>query len=240
MKRGRIDRRLFLATASSATAGFSSACYWALSRDASEPQWIPLFNGKDLSGWKEISKKPGAWKVEDGILRCSGGEGGWLSTDKEFSDFELSLEFRLPQGGNSGVFLRHPGTGDGAYTGMEIQVLDDYAKQYDNLRAVQYTGSIYDVQAAAPGVTKKEDPEKWKDRATKPAGQWQKMDILCVGRKVKISINGRVVVDANLDDYPDKVAKHPGLKRTSGFIGLQNHGSGVDYRNIRIRPIPSN
>ncbi len=201
---------------------------------------MPLFNGKDLSGWKEVSKKPGAWKVENGILRCSGGVGGWLSTDKEFSDFELSLEFRLPQGGNSGVFLRHPGTGDGAYTGMEIQVLDDYAREYENLRAVQYTGSIYDVQAAAPGVTKKEDPEKWKDRATRPAGQWQKMDISCIGRRVKVAVNGRVVVDANLDDYPDKVAKHPGIKRTAGFIGLQNHGSGVDYRNIRIRPVTSN
>ncbi|NOX87429.1 MAG: DUF1080 domain-containing protein, partial [Calditrichaeota bacterium] len=107
----------------------------------------PLFNGKNLEGWKVIGGKPESWRVKDGILYTSGKGGGWISTVKEFGDFKLSLEFRVPAGGNSGVFIRAPHSGDPAYTGMEIQVLDDYAPVYANLKPWQYTGSIYGVQA---------------------------------------------------------------------------------------------
>jgi hypothetical protein len=238
----RTDRRAFFCTLAAGAAGMLAAGTAHAARAGKgkkaaekDAEWQPLFNGKDLTGWKETGK-PGTWKAEDGILFCTGGGGGWLSTAKEYANFEIALEFRLPPEGNSGVFLRHPGTGDGAYTGMEIQVLDDYAKIHDNLRPVQYCGSIYDVVAAAPGVTKK-DP-KWEKRAAKKPGEWQKMDILCDGRKVKITLNDEVIVDANLDDYKDKEKKHAGLTRTTGYIGLQNHGSRLDYRNIRIKVLP--
>jgi len=201
-------------------------------------QWKPLFNGTDLTGWKEMSSKPGQWKVVEGVLTCSGGGGGWLSTTEQYANYEIALEFQLPAGGNSGVFLRHSGEGDGAYTGMEIQALDDYAKMYDALQPWQYCGSLYGVVAAAPAVSKK-DP-KWQDRASKPpdaSGKtpWQKLDILCAGRRVKVTLNDKPIVDANLDDHPDQFAKHPGLKRVAGYIGLQNHSTGVYYRNIMIR-----
>lgn len=192
-------------------------------------EWQKLFNGKDLSGWEEIGAKKarssGNWQAADGILYCSGEGGGWLSTAKTYSDFELDLEFRVPADGNSGVFIRAPREGNGAYVGMEIQVLDDAAPMYANLKPEQYTGSIYDVKAASP-------------RVTKPAGEWQHMVILCEGRHVKVTLNDKVVVDANLDDYPAKFAEHPGLKRTDGYIGLQNHGSRLDYRNLKIRELP--
>src|SRR4051794_18038909 len=79
--------------------------------------WRPLFNGKDLAGWKTAKGEPKNWRAENGLLVCEGGGGGWLSTDKQYSDFELELEYRVPPDGNSGVFLRAPHEGDPAYTG---------------------------------------------------------------------------------------------------------------------------
>lgn len=187
-------------------------------------EWQKLFNGKDLFGWEEVGSQ-GSWQAADGILYCSGKGSGWISTARTYANFELDLEFRVPADGNSGVFLRAPREGNPAFEGMEIQVLDDAAPMYAKLMPEQYTGSIYDVQAASP-------------RVTKEAGQWQHMNILCDGRKVKVTVNGKTVVDANLDDYPAKFDKHPGLKRADGYIGLQNHGSRLDYRNIKIRQLP--
>src|SRR5262245_10423319 len=95
--------------------------------------WTPLFNGKDLEGWEAVDGPMSSWKVEDGVLFCSGGGGGWLSTKKEYQNFEVELEFRVPAGGNSGVFLRAPHQGNPAFAGMEVQLLDDRAPEYAKL-----------------------------------------------------------------------------------------------------------
>ena len=189
----------------------------------SEEGFAPLFNSRDLTGWQAIGNAK-AWHAADGLLYCEGGGGGWLSTVKEYDNFVLRLQYKVPGGGNSGVFIRAPHEGDPAYTGMEIQVLDDYAKQYAKLNAFQYTGSIYDVVA----------PSK---RVTKPAGEWNEMEITGEGRRIKVRINGQLVVDADLDDHKDSEARHPGLRRTKGYIGFQNHGTRLDYRNVRIKPL---
>ncbi len=204
------------------------ACYVTLIFGAAvasaDDAWKPLFNGKDLTGWEPVGDAANVWRVEDGILICGGGRDGWLSTDKEYANFELELEFRLLPGSNSGVFLRSPREGTSAYVGMEIQVLDDDAEVYATIQPWQHCGSLYGVVAAKPGALKK-------------PGQWQTYHIVCDGRKVKVTLNGIVVVDANLDDHKDKEATHPGLKRTTGYIGLQDHGTPVAYRNIRIRTL---
>ncbi|NOX90445.1 MAG: DUF1080 domain-containing protein, partial [Calditrichaeota bacterium] len=108
---------------------------------------------------------------------------------------------------------------------MEIQVLDDYAPVYANLKPWQYTGSIYGVQAPSKRVTKK-------------AGEWQKMVITCRGARVTVELNGEKINDANLIDYMYLESSHPGLKRRKGFIGLQNHTSTVEYRNIYLEELP--
>jgi len=183
----------------------------------------PLFM-KNLQGWSEIGSKD-RWFVENGLLYTDGGEGGgWISTDKEFTDFELYLEFKLPEGGNSGVFVRAPLEGDGAYVGMEIQVLDDYADKYKELHAWQYCGAVYGI--TAPKV-----------RATQPAGVWQSMHLVVNGRNVKVNLNGAQVVDINLDEHQDKAVEHPGINRTGGHVGLQNHGARVEYRNIQLKKL---
>ena len=104
---------------------------------------------------------------------------------------------------------------------MEIQVLDDDGDKWKNLKPAQFTGSIYAVQA----------PEK---RVTKRAGEWQAMRIRCMGTKCDVWINGEQVVKGDLVKL-SQTHNQPGLKRKSGFIGLQNHASPVHYRNIQIR-----
>ena len=207
----------FALTTATLTLALSPAC---------ADDWISLFNGKNLDGWKAVDGPMSAWKVEDGLLYCSGGGGGWLSTDDEYDDFEIELEFRLPPGGNSGVFLRAPHQGNPAYAGMEIQVLDDRSDKYPGLKEWQHCGSLYDVQ-----------PPKTFE-ANKAAGEWQKMHITCNGRNVQVTLNGTPIINANLDDYKEKEATHPGLTRTTGYVGLQNHGTRLDFRNIRLRKLP--
>jgi hypothetical protein len=210
-------------TASHALAIAFAGCLASVA-PASGAEWKSLFNGKDLSGWKAIDGPADSWRVEDGLLVCSGQGSGWLSSDAEYANFEVELEFRVPAGGNSGVFLRAPHEGNPAFAGMEIQILDDYDAQYANLKPTQYCGSLYDVAAAQPRVTKK-------------AGEWQKIAIVCNGNRVKVTLNGTQVVDADLTAHPDKLATHPGLKRSTGYVGLQNHSSRLDFRNVRIREL---
>ena len=220
--------------------------------------------GDGLLGWQQVGGKPGGWGLDDGILYplgdplrdTKGGHGGWLATNQEYADFILELEFKcreaspsgVPLRGNSGVFIRAPLEGDPAYMGMEIQIsfdppvrrridgaqsawgclvadgLDDYADTYSNLRPEQFTGSLYGVQAPSERVTRK-------------AGEWQKMVITCKGPKVQVIVNGKKVVDTSLEYYSHMYDKHPGLTRTSGYVGLQDHTGRVEFRNVRIRQL---
>lgn len=183
-----------------------------------------LIADSSTSGWQPIGSKENGWQVENGILFTNGKGSGWLSTVKEYDNFKLELEYRVPPGGNSGVFLRAPHQGDPAYSGMEIQVLDDYADKYANLKPWQYTSSIYAVQQPL-------------SRASKQAGEWQTMEIICNGPLVKVTLNGVTTIDTNLIDHMHKTVRSPGIKRRSGHIGLQNHGARVEYRNIFITEI---
>lgn len=183
-----------------------------------------LFNGKDLSGWKVHGGKLASWGAAEGILFTQGRGGGWLMTEKEYADFELTLEFKVPKGGNSGIALRSPMMGDPAYSGMEIQVIDDKGWP-GRLQPWQQSGSIYDVVPASK-------------IATKSAGEWNKCRILCKGRQVTVELNGEKVVDVNLDDYKEKHGKkHPGILRDKGHIGVQEHGGRVEFRNIFLREL---
>jgi len=198
-----------------------AACATPIAAD----EWKPLFDGKSIDGWKAVHGSKDSWKTEDGVLFCTGKGGGWLSTAKEYGNFELELEYRLPPAGNSGVFIRSPHVEAAHIDGMEIQVLDDNDPEYATIKPTQHCGSVYGVQAAKTGHTKK-------------PGEWQKMAIVANGSKIKVTLNGTVVVDTDLKDHQDVAAMHPGIKRDKGYIGLQNHGSRLDYRNVKIRELP--
>jgi hypothetical protein len=177
-----------------------------------------------IIGWQQIGGEEGAWHFEKGVLYTEGENGGWLATHRQYNDFALLVEFRVSPGGNSGVFIRAPLEGDPAYTGMEIQILDDGAEQWSRLEPHQYTGSIYGVQAPSERVSKK-------------ARQWQRMVIIARGSHVQVGLNGKKIIDTDLTYYPNKLDTHPGLMRTGGYIGLQNHDSRVEFRNIKIREL---
>lgn len=195
------------------------------SGDKSESGFVPLFNGKDLKNWKQYAGKMDVWVIEKDMLVCAKSGGGWLGTERDYADFELRLEYRLTPGGNSGVYIRAPESGHISRVGMEIQILDDDHTNYRDVKDWQLTGAVYHVVGP-------------KEKATKPAGEWNQMTIVAKGRNVEVSVNGKKVVEANLDKYLENPAiakEHTGLKRDTGKIGLQSHTDRVEFRNLRIR-----
>ncbi len=197
-----------------------------------DPGFEALFNGRDLSGWiygtrqgKE-NKHGNGYQVSGGVIYCTREDGGNLFTEKEYRDFVLRFEFKLEPNGNNGIGIRAPLEGDPAYSGMEIQVLDDSGSNYRELRPAQYHGSIYDVVPAKRG-------------SLKPVGEWNSEEITARGRHITVRLNGNTIVDANLDDIRDEalLKKHPGLARPAGHIGFLGHGSRVEFRNVRIREL---
>jgi 3-keto-disaccharide hydrolase len=189
--------------------------------------FVPLFNAKDLAGWKTYESQPDNWTVEDGLLVCAGKGGGWLGTDQDYANFVLRLEYKLKPAGNSGVYIRAPEKGHISRVGMEIQILDDTHPSYAGIDFYQYTGSIYHVVA----------PTR---RAARPAGEWNSMEVRAEGRRVVVVLNGKKVVDADLDWYlkdPEVAREHTGLARTTGRIGLQSHTDRVEFRNLRLREL---
>jgi hypothetical protein len=194
---------------------------------AAEPGFTSLFNGKDLTGWTLVAKKGGGYSVQDGAIVCANGGGGNLLTDKDYDNFVLRLEFKLPPGGNSGIGLRAPLTGDVAYSGMEIQVLDQDNEKYKGvLKPWQHNGSLYNVFPATAD-------------ALKPVGQWNQEEITANGPNIKVVLNGKTILDADISTVKDPAVlkKHPGLQRTTGRIGFLGHNDPVAFRNIRIKPL---
>ncbi len=186
-----------------------------LTAEEKEAGFVSLFDGEKLSGWREPTK---GYVVENGELVCKGGR---IYTEKEYSNFELRLDIKLPPNGNNGIGIRTPLTGDPAYAGVELQILDDSGSKYTKLQPYQYHGSIYKVVAAKLG-------------AQKPVGEWNSQQVIVNGSKYKVVLNGTVIIDA---DVKDMQPKHKGLHRTTGYLALLGHGSPVRFRNIRVREI---
>jgi hypothetical protein len=197
--------------------------------------WKLLFDGKSLNGWRGYkTEQVGAgWKVQDGALVLTAGKAGDVMTTAEFGDFELALEWKISEGGNSGVIYR-VGLGEAASfrTGPEYQVLDNQ-KATDNKLGNHLAGSLYDI-----------GPEVPRD-LTKPVGQWNNSRLIVRGWKVEHWLNGKRVVSLDLASPEGKAAiaaskfkdwpKFASLAR--GHIALQDHGNVVSYRSIKIRDL---
>lgn len=194
---------------------------------AGEPPagFTALFNGKDLAGWKA---KPGGWVVEDGGVLARRKGGGYIWTKKSYGDFVLELEVKMSKRCNSGIFFR-TNPKNSVQGGFEIQVFDSAGKKkvgkHDN-------GALYD--AAAPT-----------SNPTKPAGEWNRFRITCKGPMVNVVLNGKEIVNANLDKWTTGNRNPDGSRNKfktalkdlprKGHIGLQDHGQDVWYRNIYIK-----
>jgi HEAT repeat protein len=186
----------------------------------------PLFDGRDLEGWTGARE---GCAVEAGrLVVLPEAKSGNLFTEREFSDFVLRFEFKLHPAANNGVGIRAPLEGDIAYTGMEVQVLEDGSPLYWDLKPYQYHGSVYGVIPARRGTLR-------------PPGEWNSEEITVQGRRVRVTVNGVTVVDGDLDEASAGGAmdgrEHPGLGRASGNIGFLGHGSRVEFRNIRLKEL---
>lgn len=209
-----------------------SACALADNNSLSDQEkkdgWSLLFNGKNLSGWHAIGNREAFSVDAEGNLACAGKDGLWIATDAEYKDFMLKADFKISPGGNSGVFLRATAEGDPAFTGMEIQILDDHGKYDDKDKRIDShaTGSLYD---AVP-------PSKNMSKAT---GEWNSYEITCFGNELRVTLNGEQLYAINLDTTPDTHNSRAKLsmRAPTGFIGLQDHGSPVWFRNIKLKKL---
>ncbi|MHC1732462.1 MAG: DUF1080 domain-containing protein [Bacteroidales bacterium] len=192
-----------------------------------EAGFVSLFNGRNLDGW--IGNKL-SYTVEDGMIVIKPGNdsGGNLYTEKEYEDFVFRFEFQLTPGANNGLGVRTPPEGDAAYVGMELQILDNTASIYANLEPYQYHGSVYGVIPARRGFLR-------------PVGEWNYQEVTLQGTKVKVVLNGTVIVDGDyagaFTDGTIDGKEHPGLKNSRGHIGFLGHGSVVKFRNIRLKEL---
>jgi len=198
-----------------------------LKAQAPEKGFKILFDGTNLDQW-EGNKTD--YVVENGILALhpENKGGGNIYTQNEYSDFEFRFEFKLTPGANNGVGIRAPLTGDAAYVGMEIQILDDDADIYKNLHDYQFHGSVYGVMAARRG-------------SLKPTGEWNSERIIAKGNRIKVILNGTTILDGDIakaseNGTPDH-QEHPGLKNKKGHIGFLWHESPLQFRNIRVKEL---
>ena len=189
---------------------------------------VSLFNGSNLNGWSRIGD-PSLWTVSNSVITADGKANlqfpNWLSTEQQYSDFVFSLEYRIAAGGSSGIFLRKPHSSlNGSQDAIEVQILDDAAPEYASQPGTSRNGSVYGVVGPSSPVPA-------------PAGKWNAMEVRVLGQKVTISVNGQKVVDTDLNAYASKLNNMPGLRNTSGYIGLQYYGQKVEFRNIYIEDL---
>ena len=198
-----------------------------IAQQISEAEFVSLFNGQNLDGW--IGNKT-SYRAENGmiIIDPKGGGGGNLFTEKEYGNFILRFEFQLTPGANNGLGIHAPLEGDAAYVGKELQILDNTAKKYENLKEYQFHGSVYGVIPAKKGFLK-------------PVGEWNQQEVIVEHPKIKIILNGETILEG---DYLEASKNgtldgrdHPGLQRSSGHIGFLGHGDVVHFRNIRIKEL---
>lgn len=218
----------------------------ALSKQEKKDGWVLLFNGKNFDGWRQCNgtAMPKNWVIEENAMKVftgegknpgQGSDGDILFSQKKFKNFELSVDFKAGKMGNSGIFynVREVPGKPIYYAAPEVQVLDN-ADASDNKIDSHLAGSLYDMIAADP-------------KTVNPAGSWNTIVIKVKDGKVTHTMNGVEVVSYTLwtPEWDALVAKSkfksfPGFTEgiaKDGYIGLQDHGFPIWFRNIKIREL---
>lgn len=191
---------------------------------ADESGFTTIFNGRDFRNWAGPTDN---YMINNGTIQCKPGKGGTIYTKKSYDDFIVRFEFKLPPGGNNGLAIRYPGSGDTAYHGMcELQILDNTAEKYAKLDPRQYHGSAYGIAPAHRGFLR-------------PVGSWNYQQVTVNGSQITVELNGTTILDADVSKVDSFMAErpHPGLSRKSGHFGFAGHGDPVQFKNIRIKKI---
>lgn len=196
--------------------------------------FVSLFNGKDLAGW--ITGPDKSWIVEDGVVtlrrQMDGREHNddYLWAKDIYDNFVLDLEFKIPERANSGIFLRTSDLKDAVYTGIEVQVSNSFGR--NRLNKGGTAGAIYDCLA----------PTK---NTIKTPGEWNRCIITCNDNLIIVELNGEQITKMDLNKWTE-ANKNPDGSRNKfpralkdfarkGYIGFQDHGRSVSYRNIKIK-----
>lgn len=186
-----------------------------------------LFDGVSMNKWIGNTKD---YVAENGTITLNpkNGGGGNIYTEKEYKDFVFRFDFMLTEAANNGLGIRTPLEGDAAYVGMELQIIDNEHHVYKDLQKYQYHGSVYGVIPAKRGFLK-------------PIGEWNSQEVYLKGNKIKITLNGEVILDGDLAEASKNGTldqlDHPGLKNEKGHIGFLGHGSPVKFKNIRVKEL---
>lgn len=212
-------------------------CQTGAAEAADLPQYKPLFNGKDLTGWVNVNTDKDTWYVKDGMLVCTGHPIGVMRTDKQYENFLLHIEWRhMEAGGNSGVFAWSEGTvpeGRRLPKGMEIQMLElDWVNQHKKkdgtLPPIAYVhGELFGANGL---ITTPDNPRGSRSKSIenrcKGKGEWNVYDVVCVDGTVKLSVNGKFV----------NGVRNASIKK--GYLCLESEGAEIQFRNIQIMELP--
>ena len=202
-----------------------------LTREEKADGWQLLFNGKDYTDWVCSNGKPVSSAVEDGAIMPYKSGGYLVVHEKQFGDFVLKCDVRMPEDCNSGVFFRVGDLKDPVQTGFEIQISSHAGESYHNF------GAVYDLA-------------KSKKAKLNPTGEWNSVVITCRGPEVSVEVNGEQVSKLNCDDFTE-VGKRPDgsshkfNKRgiavkdfaRKGYLGFQDHGHKVWFKNVKLREL---
>ena len=198
-----------------------------LSAEEQKEGFKVLFDGTNMHEWTGNTVD---YTMEDGTISLNPSKsfGGNLFTKKEYGNFIFRFEFELTPAANNGLGIRTPMEGDPAYTGMELQILDNESPVYKDLEDYQYHGSVYGIIPAKRGYLK-------------PIGEWNYQEVVANGDHIKITLNDHVILDGNIREATKNGTmdgkEHPGLFNKKGHIGFLGHGSPVKFRNIRIKEL---
>lgn len=184
-----------------------------------------VFNGTDFAGWAGPTDNYEI--VEGGVLRCKAGKGGTIFTESEYGDFAALVQIKFPPGGNNGLAIRHPGSGDPAYDAMcELQVLENTHPKYAELDERQFHGSAYAMVAAHRGFQR-------------PVGEWNFQKITVRGSSITVELNGFEILNTDLSKVTEFMGgrSHPGVGRRSGHFGFAGHSDPVEFRGVKIKQL---
>ncbi len=197
--------------------------------EEAEDGFVPLFNGRDLSGWRNVNCSPSTWSVRDGIIISTGKPAGVLCSEKQYENFVLELEWshRVPKG-NAGLFIwSDPITARGQpFTrSIEVQVMD-------GVETPNYTshGDIFSIHGARMKPDRPH-PGGWErclpsERRAKPSPEWNQYRVTCIDGTLKLAVNGK------------EVSGGSEIRPRKGYICLESEGSECHFRNIRIKELP--
>lgn len=239
-------KMLVMALLASSSVAFAQNADNKLTKKEKKQGWELLFNGEDFSGWRQCNgtSMPANWEIEDGAMKVFTGEGKQpghgaggdiLFANKKYSDFELSVDWKSAPQGNSGIFyyVRETPGKPIYYAAPEVQVLDNKDAS-DNKIDSHLAGSLYDMLAADPA-------------AVNPAGEWNTVVIRVKDGKATHHMNGKKVVEYTLWTpewdalvQNSKFKDFPGFTEgiaKEGYIGLQDHGWTIWFKNIKIRKL---